>query len=236
MCYNIVKYKVINIFKVICFMNNNLKQKIFKSGEESLTQREILALYLSFVAKESSKCLDILMEKFGSLEVIFNCDVENLMQIKDMNIRTAIFIKLTGNLIKIRNEEKLLIRENRIIKEDIPNLIKNKFLGISKEKILLILLSKDMRIKYLTFISEGNLNSVEINIKSILNKALINDAKYVILAHNHPSGNVTPSKNDLIVTQKFFDICKAVEINFMDHYIVAEDSILSLKESGVCKF
>lgn len=81
-------------------------------------------------------------------------------------------------------------------------------------------------------ISEGGISSTVVDIRIILQGAILSNASSIILCHNHPSGNLEPSSHDISITKKLVDASKAVEIHVNDHIILNESTYLSFADSG----
>ena len=92
-------------------------------------------------------------------------------------------------------------------------------------------LSPQKRLISCVTLSKGVVNSVNLNVRQIVEEALKNRASSVIMAHNHPSGNALPSRTDLNTTKLIADTLRGVGVSLLDHYIVADNDYISLRES-----
>ena len=81
---------------------------------------------------------------------------------------------------------------------------------------------------------KGEITGIKINIKDIVYKILEEDAVNIILIHNHPSGDASPSSEDIKLTTKFKDLLDVLEIKLLDHIIIGKDETFSFKEEGIC--
>lgn len=100
------------------------------------------------------------------------------------------------------------------------------------EKFILVCLDSKNCIIGLHTVAEGCVNSVSIHIREILTRALLNNAVGVILLHNHIGGTDKPSPEDINITLKIETALRHIDINLVDHFIYADENIVSMKENG----
>lgn len=216
---------------------NLLIEKFLKIGENKMTDKEIFLLYLSFYVSDVglNNVFEKLISKFGSICGIFNADIEELMNIEGLDSRSSIFIKILPGIIKVCNDEYYCKKVNFSKEENIKNLIKNKYFGVSKETIILILFNEKMKIQFCDNINEGSFNTVNIYIREIANIAIKYSSRYAIIAHNHPSGNAIPSSTDIETTDKINDALSIIGVTLIDHYIVCDNKITSFNKAGLIR-
>lgn len=102
----------------------------------------------------------------------------------------------------------------------------------AQEVFVIALANTKHRILAYHEIAKGGLATVEVPIRNIIRAALLTDAKAIILAHNHPSGDPQPSLSDIELTRRVQEACKLFEITVLDHLIIGEGRYVSLKEYG----
>ena len=123
--------------------------------------------------------------------------------------------------------------------EDIYQIMKpiysqNDELDKEKEQLYLIGLDARNNIKTIDLISMGTINESLVSPREVYRTALIKNCISIILVHNHPSQEPTPSQEDLDVTKKLKDAGKMIGVNLLDHLIFTDNGYQSLKEMGVC--
>lgn len=101
-----------------------------------------------------------------------------------------------------------------------------------KESFKLILLNTSNQVLGITTISEGGMDNTVVDVKLILQTALLTHSSAIIIAHNHPSGNISPSRDDLTTTQYVKEAAKLLNINLLDHLIVSKHSYYSFVDEG----
>ena len=109
---------------------------------------------------------------------------------------------------------------------------KNQFLGENVEKVRIACVDDKLRLVDCAVISEGTPGTVAVNIRKIVEFTYKNKCESIIIAHNHPNGDLIPSDEDIKATSDLFRTLKPVGIMLLDHIIVAGGQAISLKESG----
>jgi DNA repair protein RadC len=103
---------------------------------------------------------------------------------------------------------------------------------ISKEQFHVLIPNTANQVVRMELISEGNLNSSIVHPREVYRTAIIENAASIIGVHNHPSGNPTPSKEDIAITRQLVDSGRILGIPFHDHVIIAGEEFVSLAERG----
>jgi DNA repair protein RadC len=172
--------------------------------------------------------------KFKGLIGVLNASLEELQQVNGIGPSNAIGIKLFQEISKRYAKEK--INPNTLL--DSPQLIfeylKEKIGKEKKEHFTIICL--DIRNNLLVDeVSIGTLSASLVHPREVFKKAILNNASHVVIAHNHPSGNPTPSEEDILTTKRLVEAGKILGIAVIDHIIVTQNAFVSLKEQGVIK-
>ena len=110
----------------------------------------------------------------------------------------------------------------------------NFFIGsIDHEELWVIVMDTRNRVKCLVQLYKGSVNSSSVRIAEVFRQAVIENSPAVIVGHNHPSGDITPSPEDINVTRAMFQAGKLLDIDLLDHLIVSQGRFFSLKERGL---
>lgn len=108
------------------------------------------------------------------------------------------------------------------------------FIGnLDHEEMWVLLLDSRNRIKNLVMLYKGSVNSSQVRVAEVFKQAILENAPAILLAHNHPSGNTQPSPEDVTVTRAIYQAGKLLDIDLLDHLVVARDTFVSLKEKGL---
>lgn len=214
---------------------DRVKELFLKAGLDSFSPHAVLELLLFYAIpqKDTNLTAHELMKKFGSLSAVLDAPQEELMKVKGIGKSAAILIKMIPQLCR-RYEEDLACGQKTIFDYDeAGKFLVKKFIGRGNEVVILMLLDSRERILYCDVVSEGNATAANIYIKTVVRLAARYDAVYAILAHNHPSGECLPSKQDLDTTRWVYDALGTVDVRLIDHIIVGGSDYVSLANSRV---
>ncbi|HGO9425627.1 TPA: RadC family protein [Bacillus cereus] len=135
--------------------------------------------------------------------------------------------------LKMVKESSLLYKERRVKSPEDASLLFKQFLdGADREYFIVLCLDIKNQPTAINVCHIGSLNSSIVHPREVLKPAIISNAASIIVAHNHPSNDPTPSREDLEVTKRLMEAGKVVGIDVLDHLIVCEESFISLKEKG----
>lgn len=215
-------------------------EKLEIYGAESLTNSELLAIIIKTGTKEDTavglaqKILKLNDEtNKEDLSFLQDISITDFMKIKGIGKVKAIQLLAVCELAKRMNKpiNKQYIKINN--SKDVAKLLMNELRYEKREKVKLILLNSKNVILKIKDISYGGTNFAMIEPKEILNEAIKIGAPKMILVHNHPSGDTTPSKADFNMTDKIYEASELLGIQFLDHIIIGNnefESILGAKE------
>lgn len=117
--------------------------------------------------------------------------------------------------------------------EDAYQILYGYFADLPNEHFVALLLNTKNHVIALTPVSEGSLNASIVHPRELFQRAILGNCASVILAHNHPSGDPTPSPEDLELTRKITEAGKVLDITVLDHIIIGDGRYVSLKERGI---
>ncbi len=210
------------------------RERLLQWGIDALSLAELIAIVLTTGTKGRS-VLEVAYEMvghFGGIEGLLDASVEELMGIKGVGKAKAIQLKAAFG-IAIKSGETYLPRLRKIGGKEAYELVK-KDLSSAKQEILVVVL-KDVRGRLISYekVSVGTLSEVLIHPREVFYPAVRHKAKSLILAHNHPSGDPTPSKADIELTRHLFRSSKVMGIDLDDHIIIGNQTFISLRDSGL---
>ncbi len=215
------------------------REKMRQKGARALSNAELLAILISS-GTGGKNVLELAQEVMlscgGRLALLATMPLEILERQKGVGKVKAITIAAALELGR-RSFEELSIMDKRSITSPamvyqimIPHL-KN----IDHEECWIIMMNRSHYVIGKEMISSGSMENTSLDTKKILRRAIEKQCSYVILVHNHPSGNPRPGEADIYQTERLKRTLRAVEISLIDHIIVAEDSYFSFSEDQVCK-
>lgn len=173
-----------------------------------------------------------LIKQFGGIPQVVDAPVSELMKIPGIGETAANFIKFVPLFYRRYSTDKyekpMLFNDSNIV----ARYLIQKFIGYETETLMVLCMDANCKMLACRPISEGNTDSVEINIRKILKFAITFDSSRIILAHNHINGCAIPSQDDILATDRISKALKEVGILFDDHIIVAGDDCISMRQSG----
>ena len=204
------------------------RERLARYGAEGLSSIELLAILLGSGTKERSvlELASDLLSHFGTVSTLAEATLAELMEVKGIGEAKAIQVKaafgLLGRMEK-KPQKSLLDSPQKVY-----DLIRDELQGRKIEMLMVIL--RDVR-KYCLHrevISQGTLTELLLHPREIFHFAIRHRAHTLILAHNHPSGDPTPSTRDLEMTDLLVAAGKVVGIELSDHLIIGSESFISL--------
>ena len=212
-----------------------LRNRFREEGLDHFEEHEVLELllYYTIPRKDTNPIAHELLNRFGSLAQVLDARPEELAKVPGMGDAAATFL----SLITAVGRYYLV---NRTIQETIlPSIEKCGqylvpfFHGRRNEMVYILCLDAKCKVLCCKEMGEGSVNSAGVPIRRIVEAALGANATSVILAHNHPSGFAVPSGEDVQTTKRVAMALDAVEIQLVDHIVVADDDFVSLAQSGL---
>ena len=194
-----------------------------------------LLLFYAIPRKDTNEIAHALLDRFGSLDGIFDASFYELCEVEGIGEQAASLIKLVPQIVR----KSKITRANRI--KQVTNstaagqYFLPRFMDQREEMLLLLCLDSQKRIISCTEICRGVVNSVETDLRKVAETALKCRASSVIIAHNHPDGYAIPSREDDITTKMISDSLSALGIPLIDHIIVADDAYVSIFDTGMLK-
>ncbi len=177
-----------------------------------------------------------ILSKFGNLKNLAAASVEEISKIKGVGLAKAAQIKAAFELGRRKDENiSYEIYNQRPITspEDAVNLVKNRLKGKKKEHFLAFLLSTRNNLINIVEISKGSLDSNIVHPREVFKEAISRSAASCIFIHNHPSGDPTPSQDDIQLTKRLKEAGEIIGIEVLDHLIITDTDFISLKERGL---
>ena len=219
-----------------------IKEKFLKNGIDGFAEYEILELLLTYCIprKDTKPIAKELLNKFKSLDNVFKADLDKLSAIDGLGKNTVAFLKLIGDLPSIiykdeLKNKKLIDKETLKIsnKDILLKYLRNKIGYEEIEKFYVIYLSSSNEVIEFEENSVGTLDRSSVYPREIYKKIINLNAKSVILAHNHPSDNITPSKCDIELTNEIAKGLKNFGALLIEHIIITKNSYFSFLEEGL---
>lgn len=212
------------------------RERLLKLGSEALSSQEVLALILGRGTKGESviRIAEELIHKFGNLKNIASASVEELTHITGIGPAKATQIKAAFELGR-RLEEPVDETPRTTVKspENVFKSVKNQLKGKKKEHFLVLSLDTRNHLIKTHPISIGSLDSSIVHPREVFKEVISDSAASVIFVHNHPSGDPSPSEDDVKLTKRLVEVGEILGIEVLDHIIICDRKYLSMKEKNL---
>lgn len=212
------------------------REKLALKGSDTLSNSELLAILINNGSKEKSAldlAKDLLskvnndLQQLGKISVkeMVNLKIKGLGPAKAITIAAALELGIRRNMA---DEKKEIVKSSN----DIALYLQAQFQHKKIEVFAVVFLNRANKINHFEIVSEGGMTGTVADPRIILRKALEHDATSIVLCHNHPSGNLKPSKQDEDLTKKIKNAASYFDINVLDHIIVSNEGYYSFADEG----
>ncbi|WP_202630819.1 RadC family protein [Pallidibacillus pasinlerensis] len=210
------------------------RERFIKHGPESLSNQELLAILLRTGTKAESvlQLAQRLIKEFEGLRMLKDATLEELTKIKGIGEAKAIQIlaavELGRRINSLSNEERYSIRSP----EDGANYVMEEMRFLNQEHFVCLYLNTKNQVIHKQTVFIGSLNASIVHPREVFREAFRRSAASIICIHNHPSGDPTPSREDIEVTRRLKECGRMIGIEILDHIIIGDKRFVSLKEKG----
>lgn len=215
--------------------NDKPREKLYKFGADKLSEYELIAILLGSGSRNEdvltlSKKLWQYMNKFHRISELA---IDDLMEIEGIGLSKACSIISALELSKRINIRECVDNFSVGSPKSVADIFMNILRDEMKEHFYVLLLDTKNKIISWDEISKGDLNSSIVHPREVFKYALKYSANSIICLHNHPSGDPTPSMQDIEITKRLQEVGNLVGIKLLDHIIIGYNKYISLKEKGI---
>ena len=212
---------------------DRVRERYRKTGLDVFQDYEALELLLFYAVprKDTKPIAKNLIARFGSLPAVLDATVEELTE-AGLSRNAAILLKLVPDMNRYYAVKTDGAGQTVRSTSDAGRILCAMFRHEQEESVRLLCLNAGGKVLKLALLNEGDVNAVHFSVRKIVETALSAKAVSVILAHNHPGGTLTPSKEDLDATNAAKVALSTVGIQMLDHLIVSGSGYCSLREEG----
>ena len=202
---------------------DRVKKRFLEEGLDKFEPHNVLELLLFYAIpqKDTNELAHTLIDRFGSLDKVFDAPIEELKKIPGIKDHSATLIKMIPALARryaVEKNKKGLVFNNV---DTMGQYFVSQYIGINVETVLLLLLDNKFNAIDCVKIHEGSVNSCEITVRKLTEHAFRSQASMAVLAHNHPSGLAIPSSADLYTTQQLATALNFLGVKLLAHIVVA---------------
>jgi len=212
-----------------------LREKLTLAGGEALHDYELLELYLfrSIPRRDVKPIAKDLIGRFGDLGGVAEAAVEQLVQVRGVSEKTAAELKLIKALSERMAREQVIGRSVISSWSALVNYCRTALQHATTEQFRVLFLDRKNRLLADEVLGRGTIDHAPVYPREIVKRALAHESSAIILVHNHPSGDATPSQADIEMTRTLIDVCQPFDIVVHDHLIIARENTTSFKTLGL---
>ncbi|MEP1095759.1 MAG: DNA repair protein RadC [Cyclobacteriaceae bacterium] len=211
------------------------REKLLLKGKAALSEAELIAILLGSGNKKQTAvelAQHILNHCGNNLNTLARLSTKDLQKFKGIGEAKAISIVSALEIGRRRKNTDPDLKAKIHSSQDAFEFIKSDLMDLNHEEFWIILLKRSNEVILKQMISQGGVSGTVVDAKIIFKKALEEMASGLILIHNHPSGNLQPSNEDIALTKKIQNGGKSLDINLLDHLIVADNSFYSFADEN----
>jgi len=216
---------------------------LIKNGPENLPLSKLLAIIIrtGSDSKSAEELAKVLLNEFGSLRGLDRAEISQLCSIPGIGIAKAVEIKAALEIGKRLYREEVDLGTKIKGPKDVVMYVREYYApylrDLNKEVFNIILLDHRNKVIDNIEISRGSINASIVDPREIIREATLKSASSIILVHNHPSGETSPSMDDIETTNRIIDACRIVGIKVLDHIILGKNNVdyTSFAELGLIK-
>ncbi|WP_226526321.1 RadC family protein [Metabacillus niabensis] len=210
------------------------RERLLNEGADKLSNQELLAILLRTGTKKESvlELSQKLLKHFEGLRMLKDASVEEITTISGIGTAKAVQIlsalELGRRMNRLTYDDRFVIRSP----QDGANYVMEEMRFLSQEHFVCLYLNTKNQVLHKQTVFIGSLNASIVHPREVFKEALKRSAASLICIHNHPSGDPSPSREDIEVTKRLTECGKMLGIELLDHLIIGEQKYVSLKEKG----
>ncbi|MEO6314762.1 MAG: DNA repair protein RadC [Chitinophagaceae bacterium] len=212
------------------------REKLLSKSPAALSDSELVAILIHIGSRQKSAvdlAKEVLLLGKNNLNELGRLSIKDLMAIKGIGEAKAITIAAALELGRRRQAAGFLEKPQVKNSADIARYLQTLLSDYQHEVFAVVFLNQANKINHFEIVSEGGITGTVADPRVILKKALQEDAVSIVLCHNHPSGNLRPSRADEALTQKIKEAARYFDIKVLDHIIVSNEGFFSFADEGL---
>jgi len=212
------------------------REKLISKGRQSLSNAELLAILLGSGNKNETAvqlAQRILNSHQNSINHLAKLQLNDLKKFKGVGEAKAVTIAAALEIGRRRKDENLSEKIKITSSKHAYDVMKSKLSDLPHEEFWILFLNRSNSVIKTECISKGGVSGTIVDVRLILKPAVESLASGIILAHNHPSGNLRPSQEDIVLTKKVKEAAKLLDIIIQDHLIIGDQNYYSFADEGM---
>ncbi len=212
------------------------REKMIALGRQALSDAELIAILLAS-GNKTETALELarrmLSENQNNINVLAKLSLNELKKYKGVGIVKAINISAAFELGRRRTDTEIIEKVKITTSEVAYQLFKKRLSDLPHEEFWLLILNRANQVTKEECISKGGISGTVVDIRLVCKSAIENNASSIVIAHNHPSGQIIPSDQDISITRKMKEALKLFDLKLLDHIIVGDGSYYSFSDNGM---
>lgn len=212
------------------------REKLSGQGRRALTDAELIAILIGSGSRDESAVelsKRILHHYDNDLNKLGKASISELSQFKGIGEAKAISIIAALEIGRRRGDTEIKVLDEVKSSRDGYNIMRRHLMDLNHEEFWIMLIGRSSKVLAKELVSKGGLSGTVADPKIIFHMALQHQASAIIMVHNHPSGNLKPSREDLVLTKKIADAGRMLDINVLDHLIITDSGYFSFGDEGL---
>lgn len=212
------------------------REKLMAQGRQVLSDAELIAILIGSGNREESAielCKRILNNSLNNLNELAKLSVNDLMKFKGIGEAKAISIVAALELGRRRKSETVIDKVKLTSSKQAYEYLRPVLEDLPHEEFWILFLNRANKIIGKQLIGRGGISQTTADVKIVFKKSIDKQASAIILAHNHPSGNLKPSQSDIQLTKKIKEGSDLLDIQVLDHLIIGDGNYYSFADSGM---
>ena len=213
-----------------------LRDKFLAQGIEAFTDAEIIELLLTFGTPRSDckEAARALLAQFGSLPAVLDAAPVQLQQVKGVGPKNTFALHFIQGVARRYLHQRVVGKEYIRSSREVADYLIHSMRGLQHEVLTVVFLDAAHAVIDATVVAEGTVTVNTIYPRELVKAALARNASALVIAHNHPSGSLTPSRQDSELTRSLYLVCSFMHLDLLDHLIIgAGDQVYSFADQGV---
>jgi len=212
------------------------REKLYQKGTSSLSDAELLAILIGSGTKSRSAVdlgRELLSMADNNLNSLGKLSISDLTKIRGIGNARAVTIAAALELGRRRKLSEMPEMPQIKCSRDVFDLVTPVLSDLSHEEFWILFLNRSNKVINRMKLSQGGISGTVTDIRIIMKKAIENLASGIIVCHNHPSGNLSPSESDTRITQKIKEAGNMMDIQLLDHLIISDKDFYSFADNGL---
>ena len=213
-----------------------LRDKFLAQGIEAFTDAEIIELLLTFGTPRSDckEAARALLTQFGSLPAVLDAAPVQLQQVKGVGPKNTFALHFIQGVARRYLRQRVVGKEYVRSSREVADYLIHSMRGLQHEVLTVVFLDAAHAVIDATVVAEGTVTVNTIYPRELVKAALARNASALVIAHNHPSGSLTPSRQDSELTRSLYLVCSFMHLDLLDHLIIgAGDQVYSFADQGL---